>query len=341
MLRKFLKIYLHLVIAIVAIVILVVIASFGYWLISGREYSFFDSFYMTMITLTTIGYGEIIDLSNNPGGRLFTIIIALTGISLMTYILTNLTAMIVEGKLTDPLRRRRMENKVQKLKDHYIVCGVGSIGSNIVNELHATMRQFVMLDTSAAVLQNYAKELPDAVFFEGDATDNEVLIKAGIERAAGIFASTPDDNQNLVISLSARQLNHGIRIVARCSDIKNHGKLMKAGADAVISPTHIGALRMSSEMVRPTAVSFLDIMLRDASRNLRVEEVYIPDNHVGKNIGSLNLKRFTGTLVLAVRSEGNWTYNPPESHIFKPGDTLIVMTNPEERHKLQTALQMQ
>jgi len=335
MFKKYLKIYRNLVISIVAMVILIVIASFGYWLIAGREYSFFDAFYMTIITLTTIGYGEIIDLSNNPPGRVFTVIIALTGIALLTYILTNITAIIVEGKLTDSLRRRRMENKVQKSKGHYIICGVGGVAMHIANELCATERQVVLVDINLATLEKAANGHPEVLFIEGDATDNSILTKAGIERAAGIFATTDDDNQNLVISLTAKQLNRNVRVVARCTDIKNQEKLKKAGADAIVSPTHIGGLRMSSEMVRPTVVSFLDIMLRDLSAQLRVEEIQISDKYVGKEITSLNIKKFPSTLLLAVRSAGKWIYNPAENYVIKSGDTLILMTNPQERHALE------
>jgi len=138
-----------------------------------------------------------------------------------------------------------------------------------------------------------------------------------------------------VISLCAKQLNPHIRVVTRCNEIKNQDKLKKAGADAVISPTYIGGLRMASEMVRPTAVSFLDIMLRDASKNLRVEEVPVPDTFAGKSIVNLDLKKFDNILLLAVRSEGKWQYNPRQEHIIKIGDILIMMTTPEQRLSLE------
>jgi voltage-gated potassium channel len=335
MLTKYLKIYRKLAIAALAMIILIIIASFGYWFISGRETSFFNAFYMTIITLTTIGYGEIIDLSNNPAGRAFTIVIALSGIGILTYILTNITAIIVEGQLTDSIRRRRMEIKAQKQKGHYIVCGIGGIAVHIVRELYETKRPLVIVDISSDNMKKLSEEFPDAICIEGDATDNGVLLKAGIEKAIGIFATTDDDNENLVVGLCAKQLNPNIRVVARCNEIKNQEKLKRAGADAVISPTYIGGLRMASEMIRPTAVSFLDIMLRDTSKKLRVEEIPVPDKYTGKDIASLNLKRFQDVLLLAIRSEGKWKYNPPEDHTIKSNDTLILMTSPEERLTLE------
>lgn len=331
MFKRYLKIYGKLVFAALALIILIIIASFGYWLISGRESTFFDAFYMTIITLTTIGYGEIIDMSNNPAGRAFTIVIALSGVGILTYILTNITAIIVEGQLTDSIRRRRMEIKAQKQRGHYIVCGISGVAEHIVRELYETKRPLVIVDINSDNLKKFSEDFPDAICIQGDATDNSVLLKAGIEKAIGIFAATDDDNENLVISLCAKQLNTHIRVVVRCNEIKNQDKLKKAGADAVISPTYIGGLRMASEMIRPTAVSFLDIMLRDTSKKLRVEEIPIPDKYSGKDIASLNLKRFRDLLLLAIRSEGKWKYNPPDDHIIKAQDTLILMTSPEER----------
>ena len=231
-----------------------------------------------------------------------------------------------------------MENKIQKSQGHYIICGVGGVATHIINELCDTKRQVVLIDIDSATLEKAANGHREALFIIGDATDNSILIKAGIERAAGIFATTNDDNQNLVISLTAKQLNRNVRVVAGCNDIKNQDKLKKAGADAVVSPTHIGGLRMSSEMVRPTVVSFLDIMLRDLSAQLRVEEIKISDKYLGKEIIDLNLKRFPSTLLLAVRSDGKWIYNPVANYVIKSGDTLILMTNPQERCTLEETL---
>jgi voltage-gated potassium channel len=334
MFRRYFKTYNKLIIAATSLVIVILLASTCYWLVSGREYSFFDSFYMTIITISTIGYGEIIDLTNNPAGRALTILIALTGIGILTYILTNVTAIIVEGQLTDSLRRSRMENKAKKLKGHYIICGLGGVGNHIVNELCSTKRPLVMVDTNMTNIEKVLEDHPEVIFIEGDATDNSTLMKAGIDRAQGVFATTDDDNQNLVISLSARQLNSSIRIVARCTDIKNQDKLKKAGANSVISPTYIGGLRMASEMVRPTVVSFLDIMLRESSEQLRVEEIRVPDCHTGKDLSALDLKKFRSILLLAIKSEGKWIYNPPENHIVKSNDTLVIMTNPEAMSSL-------
>jgi voltage-gated potassium channel len=261
-------------------------------------------------------------------------IVSVAGIGLLAYFLTSLTAFAVEGELTRSFRRRRMEKTARSLHEHYIVCGESTVSRHIRQELKTTGRPYVVIG---------AKECPvpgisDAVFVEGDPTDNETLIKAGVEHARGLFAATGDDNTNLVISLTVKGINHGVRVLAECSDTKNTEKMKQAGADGVVSPGFIGGMRMASEMIRPTVVSFLDVMLRDTGKNLRVEEVALPSSLTGKTRDQLNLSRFPSVLLLAVKSGQDWVYNPPGTHIFKPQDTLVVMATPEARLSLEQDL---
>ena len=165
-----------------------------------------------------------------------------------------------------------------------------------------------------------------------------MLLKAGIKRAKGLFAVTDEDNQNLVICLTARQLNPNLRIVARCNEPKNSEKMSRAGADAVVSPTLIGGLRIASEMIRPTVVSFLDIMLRDREKNLRIEEVTVPTSFTGKTISVLGLKKYRHVLLLAVKTKDDWIYNPPDDYVIGPANTLVVMTDVEGREGLERFL---
>jgi voltage-gated potassium channel len=310
------------------------IGTVGYWFIGGRQYSFVDTLYMTVITVTTIGFTEVIDLSGNAGGRIFTMFIAISGIGVMAYIVTSITALVVEGELTESFRRRRMEKIAGKYRGHYIVCGVGSVGCYIASELHAIKRPHVIVDVNKKNIESILASFHDEVFIEGDATDSDILLGAGVEKASGLFAVTGDDNQNLVVTLTAKQLNPRLRIVARCNDTRNTEKMKKAGADAVVSPSAIGGLRMASEMVRPTAVSFLDIMLRDREKNMRVEELPVPGSFAGQPISALNLKRFSHALLLAVKTGENWIYNPSESCVIDRENTLVFMTTPEGRDEL-------
>jgi len=324
---------------VVALIALLVIGTVGYRLIAGPHCSLIDAFYMTMITITTIGFGEVIEVAMLPGGRLFTIFIAIAGIGVLFYIITNFTALVVEGEITKSFRRRKMERKVKDYKDHYIICGVGELGVHISDELTATRRPHVIVETDKSKIDRLLDADKNRVFIEGDATDNATLLKAGIGQARGLFATLRDDNHNLVVVLTARQLNPDIRVVSRCSELRNSDKMKKAGADAVISPGFIGGLRMASEMVRPAVVSFLDTMLRDREKNLRVEEVGVPAAYSGKTISSLKLKRYPNLLLLAVKAKAEWTYNPPDDTVIEPESTLVFLGRPEDRHELEKEFQ--
>lgn len=321
---------------LVLLAVIIIAGAIGYWYLGKGEYSFFDGVYMTVITITTIGFGEIIDLSGNIGGRVFTIFIALSGIGVLAYIITNVTANVVEGELTKSFRRRRMERSAKKTRGHYIVCGIGWAGLHIVNELIETKRPHIIVDADKSKIDKSLGIMPDEIFIEGDATDNDILIKAGIVRASGLFAVTGDDNQNLVICLTAKQLNPAIRVVAQCNEMKNLNKMSRAGADAVVSPGYISGMRMASEMIRPTVVNFLDKMLRGRDENLRVEEIGMPRSFVGKALSTLNLKKYPRTLLLAINKGGEWEYNPSrDDYIIQPENKLIIMTTPDERNNLE------
>jgi voltage-gated potassium channel len=310
--------------------VILVIGTIGYLIIGNGNTSFVDSLYMTVITVATIGYSEIIDLSGNPGGRIFTMFIAFTGIGVLAYIMSSFTAFIVEGELTRAFRRHKMEHQAQVITGHYIVCGLGLVGTNIISELRATGRQCVVIDTSSGQM-DVPHTANDAIMLQGDASDNDTLKKAGILAAAGLFAVTSDDNLNLVICLTAKQLNNNCRVVSCCNDLKNTDKLHRAGADAVVSPNYIGGLRMASEMVRPTVVTFLDTMLRDPNSSLRVEEIAVPVSFAGNSIKELGLQRFHDTLLLAIANSKGWKYNPEETRSLAIGDKLIFMTTVTDR----------
>lgn len=310
----------------------------GYYFIGNRDYSFLDGLYMTFITISTIGYGEVIDLSASPSGRIFTMLIALGGIITLTYTFSLITALIVEGNLTDSFRRKRMEKMIKRAEGHFIVCSAERVGTHIVNELAATQRPHIVIEQHQEHIDELIEKYPDTLYVLGDATDNEVLIKAGIERAQGLFATEDDDNRNLVVCFSASQLNPDLRVVSLAREPKNIEKMKDAGAASVISAEQIGGLRMASEMARPAVVSFLDIMLRDKERNLRIEEVAVPAGLAGKTVLDLKLKRFRDLLLMAVQEGANWIYNPEETHALSQGSVLIFMGTPDARIKLEAEL---
>jgi voltage-gated potassium channel len=314
--------------------IVLVTGTVGYWYIGGGKYSMIDCLYMTVITILTIGYGEIVDLTNNNWGRLFTILIAFTGIGTATYIISTFTALIVEGQLKETFKKRRMEKGIKKISDHYIICGAGRVGSVIIHELYTTGRPCVVIDNDEEIIQLLTEKYPDIIAIAGDADIEEVLEKAGIKNAMGIFASTGDDNQNLVISLTAKYINPNVRVVARCLEAANQQKMKKAGADTVITENFIAGMRMASEMVRPTVVSFLDKMLADKDKNLRVEEILLKEKYSGMKIADMDMEQFQDTLILAVLHDNNWTYSPKGDHILITGCSIVVITTPDEREKL-------
>jgi voltage-gated potassium channel len=321
-----------------ALAIVVLGGTVGFHALARREQSWVDCLYMTFITITTIGFGEIVDLAGNPAGRLFTIFLALCGIGVITYTLSSLTAFIVEGDLNQVFARRRMQKTIESLRDHFIVCGIEGVGRYIVAELHETHRPAVVVDFDGKHVEKALETFADRLYVEGDATDSDVLRQAGILRAEGLFAVAGDDNHNLVVSLTAKQLNPAIKVVSCCHDLKNVDKMKKAGADAVVSPAFIGGLRMASEMIRPAVVSFLDIMLRDKKINLRIEEIPVPDSVVGRPLSILNLQRHPDTLLLAMRTKDEWAFNPPRQQTFAANTTLILMTTPEDRLAIERQL---
>jgi voltage-gated potassium channel len=319
--------------AAVAMILIMAVGTLGYRLMGGPQYTLMDCFYMTFITVATIGFGEVVDVSQITGGRLFTVAIATFGIGTMTYMLSTFTAFILESDINEARRRRKMQSKIDKLQDHYIVCGIGRVGSNVAQELALTGRHNVIVDADMGQIENYLERNPGQLYLHGDATDNDVLLAAGVQRARGVFSVATDDSQNLVISLSAKQLNPKLRVVARCHDVKNVEKTRRAGADEIVSPDFTGGLRIVSAMLRPHVVSFLDEMIKSED-NLRMEEIVVPDGFSGQSLSSLSSVT-RDYVVLAIRHGGKWVFNPPMQHLALGGDILMVMTTPHGRTRLE------
>ncbi len=327
--------YRAIILSAALILFIMLIGTVGYYFLSHGKYSLIDCFYMTFITITTIGYSEIIKLDIT--GRIFTIFISFCGIGIIMYLVSNISAVLIEGELKEVFKEKKMQKNINSLTDHYIVCGAKSVGFHITCELKTTKRQVVVIDISRDNLKPLLECYPDLYYVIGDATDEKILKKAGIEKAKGIFAAIGNDNINLVISLTAKHLNHNIKVVARCQELNHIEKMKKAGADYVVSPNFIGGLRMASEMIRPAVVSFLDVMLRD-KRSLRIEEIYVSEKFENKPISEIHLENFPHVLLLAVYRENKWIYNPKQDFILHKGDKLILMTTPDERIKLQQIL---
>ncbi|HOE18020.1 MAG TPA: potassium channel protein [Syntrophorhabdaceae bacterium] len=323
---------------LIIIIAIVAIGTIGFKIIGGESKGFLDALYMTAITITTVGYGDVIGLDDKPYGKLFTVIFVFIGAGAIAYLFTTLAAYIIEGELKKVFRRRTMEKRIAKMKDHYIICGIGMVGLYVTHELFITKRQLVAIDTDESKQELLKLHELNVDLLVGDATENEVLWQAMIEKAHGLFATTDSDNDNIVIALTARQLNPNLRIVARCNDTKNTDKLRRAGADNVVALNFIGGLRMASEMIRPHVTSFLDMMLRDKESPIRVEEVHITKNspYLGKPVKEIDFKMIGNIMVISARkSSGEWIYNPYPDTIIEKDMKLIVIATPEEKEILR------
>ena len=318
------------------LVLVHVVGTIGYHHIGQPTATWIDSFYMTFITVATIGFGETVDLTHHPLGRLFTVFLAVVGIGAMSYLFSTMVALLVETDLNADLRKRRMEKTIARLSGHYIVCGIGRVGSNVANEMRKTKRTFVVIETDREALDRWLEQEPGTLYLHGDAADDDALRFAGVQAAAGVFAVTGDDSHNLMVSLSVRLLNPKARIVARMHDIRNAAKARRAGADEVVSPDFTGGMRIASAMVRPHVVNFMDQMLY-SDENLRVEEVVIPAHVPATPLAEL-VPKSRDYMLVAIHEHGKWTFNPPDSHLVKAGTALVLMASPDGRAHLEKSL---
>ncbi len=250
--------------------------STGYFIIFEGRSSYLDCLYMTVISLTTVGYGEVLGITGNPRAQIFTMLLITFGMGIILYSISTVTAMLIEGELTGMLRRRKMENKIKALSGHYIVCGGGETGFPLAVELVTSKASVVLIEQECDVIEA-SRQVKGLYHVHGDATDDKNLIAAGIERATGITICLPSDNDNLYITMTARMLNPTARIISRMTNSRLKPKLLKAGATSVVSPNAIGALRMASEMIRPAAVEFMDNMLRSERGELRIHQIAVTD----------------------------------------------------------------
>lgn len=322
-------------IASAVLVTLIVLGTVGFYFLDREHSNFSDALFMTLITITTVGYGEVVRI-DTLGERVFAGSLAIIGFGVLTFLFTSLTVFFLESDLDITLRRRRMEKAIRKLHGHYIICGFGRVGRNVARELVATHRRFVAIDTDEEQMESQRERFPGLLYLQGDGSDDDLLLAADINDAAGVFAVTGDDSRNLMIVLTAKQLNPQLRVVARCQEMRNVAKMKKAGADAVISPDFTGGMRIAASMVRPHVVSFLDEMLRN-EHHLRLEEVHVPACTAPRPLHSIAL-RTANYVFLAVREEHDFIFNPSKDYLLKPGQTLIAMCSPQGRHELETSL---
>ncbi len=329
--------------AAIGLLVVVVVSVGGYYVIGGARWSLAECLYMTVVTLSTVGFEETLPgLKETPLGRIWTMGLIVLGSGTVIYFVSTLTAWIVESDLAGVLRRKRMQKNIDSLADHIIVCGAGATGVHVIRELVAAATPFLIVDHDLTRIARVAEELEtELLYIEGDATDDQAMQQAGIARARGVVAALSSDKDNLYVAVTARALNSRLRIVAKGVEPSAVAKLKRAGANAVVSPSLIGGQRLASEMIRPSVVRFLDVMLRRREGNLRIEELVVGELSplVGKQLKEADLRSYADILIVAARSEqGVYTYNPGPDFALSANMTLIVLTQTSEMQRLQSQL---
>lgn len=320
---------------LVAIPILLAIIGFGtygYMFIEG--WNFLDALYMTIISVTTVGFGEIHPISS--AGRVFTMVLIIMGVGFVFYLFSTVTQAMVEGEIRRILGRRKLEKKIASLKDHYIICGYGRIGSIICREITKKPLPLVVIENNPVLI----KKVEDAgcLYIEGDATREELLIKANIKRARGLIACVSSDSDNVYIVLSARALNPDLYILARLSEERAERNLLQAGANRIISPYYIGARKMAQAILRPAVSDFIELAVHTGSLELQIEEIPVRNEsrYTEVPLKDSGIRQELGLIIVAIqKASGEMLFNPlPEARI-EVGDTLIAMGDPVNLRKLE------
>lgn len=305
-----------------------------FWLLGGGEWSWWQCLYMVLITITTVGYGEVIPVSESTEGLVVTMIVMVGGLGVSFYFLSALTAFIIEGDLREVIWRRQMGKKIQNLDGHYIVCGAGEVGHNVITELYQARKKVVVIDIVEENIATLSRRLGSEVMsLVGDATEDEILVACGIDRAAGVVTALKQDRDNLFVVVTARQLNPALRLISRATNESSATKMRRAGADAVVCPNTIGGLRMASELLRPAVVGFIDLIVRDSQSNqLSVEEFLISEKSPlrGRPLSQSGIRQVSNSLVLSVVTNGEQYFNPPPQLLLQSGMTIVALGEIDE-----------
>jgi voltage-gated potassium channel len=318
-----------------AIALSLLLGTVGFVWIEG--YPVFDAFYMTLSTITTVGYSEIRTLSRN--GRIFNSFVIFFGVSTMFFAIGAMTQTIIELELGEYFGKRRTRRMIDKLKDHYIICGFGRVGRNAANEFKRSSASFVVVDRNPDRVERAMRAGMLAV--AADSTRDETLRELGVERAHGLVAALSTDADNLFVILSAKTLNPNLHVATRAAEEEAESKLRKAGADAVFAPYTVTGYRLAQALLRPHVFQFLDLTTKNVGLDVEIEQVQVADrqNFVARTLAQMQIRRDLGVIVLAVRKgDGNMLFNPPAETEIRGGDHLIVMGEPGNLRKLESVV---
>ncbi len=319
-------------VAVLFIAAVVVTGVMGYRFLEG--YTWLEALYMTVITLTTVGFQEVRPLT--PTGRIFTIALLVGGLGVVFYTAVAVAQNVVEGEFQQFFGRRRMERKIGSLTDHYLVCGFGRIGEVVCRELASKPVPFVVIEQREERVRK-AEEAQHLVL-EGDASDEKVLLSAGVMKAKGLFATLPNDAHNVFVTLTAKELNPSLFVVARAETDRSERTLTHAGADKVISPYAMGGHRMAQAALRPAVVDIIELVTHYQSLELQLEEVVVPAKSPceGVSLRDSGLREQLGVIVVAIkRASGGMIFNPSADERIEAGDRLIALGEPMRLKELE------
>jgi len=314
---------------------IIAFGTVGYYIF--EEMPLFEAFYMTIITISTVGFSEIRPLT--VVGRSITLVVIVLGISVGTYTIGIIVRWFVEGELSKIFGRRKLQKQMADLKNHFIICGFGRIGRIICQELYEDNIEFVVIEQNASVIEDIAAE--KYLFLEMDATSEEALMAAGILKAKGLVTAVNSDANNVFITLTAKGLRPDIFVLARSSEEKNEAKLNKAGATKVVSPYMIGARRMAHVLKRPTVVDFIDIATMGNRLGLIMEEALIDSKSrfTGKNLIDSRLRQDFGVIIVAIKKlSGEMIFNPMPLETLEAGDVIVLIGKKDDLKRMNEIL---
>lgn len=304
------------------LVLVMGLGTLGYMLI--EKWSFLESFYMTLITITTVGFGEVHHLT--PSGKVFTSVLIFVGVGFFLYVTGYLVQFVVEGRIREIMGRRKLDKKIKRLKRHYIICGYGRIGRVLVGNLKNHPIDIVVIEKNPELVP--VMEEDGVLYISGNATDEQVLLEAGIEQARTLVAVLATDTENVFLTLTARQLNPDLYIMARASEEAVKKKLLAAGADKVESPYDIGAVSMAMRVMRPTVTSFLDLVLTRKNKDIEMEEIPVAASSVicDQTLLESKIRQHFNIIIIAIKKpDDTMIFNPSSEETIREGDTMIVV----------------
>lgn len=317
--------------SIFLVILIIAVGIIGYMLIEG--YSFLDALWLTVITVTTVGYGIPRPLSES--GHLFTLFLIIVGVGLVAYAFGTIVGVVMEGHLKNVVGRRAMEKRIVLLRDHIIVCGAGRVGHQVIQRLEKEKVPFIVLDSSQELIEELQARGILALY--GDATEDELLIKAGIHRAKGLVSALAGDANNVFVTLTSKGINPAITVVARAERLESEEKLLRAGADKVIAPSVIGGRRMAISILKPVSVDFVETVIYSKGLEIEIEEVPVLPNCPLTNscLRDSNIKQSTGAMVVAIQRGEKFVSNPDAGEMILANDMLIVLGTREQLAALE------